>query len=1100
MSKASTVRRLLLVLLIALTPSILVSVLDVEGQNKALITGLILDEEGNPLRNAQVVILGPYRMGIRTVTDSAGRFSVLATPGWQRIYVIYDNPGTPGMDYVPAYWSTYAAKGSEVTFSLRLEKGASLYLEGDIWFVESSRPVSYYRFTVRDVDGNALLGSSVYTYGSGTELVRYCGFSSRHIVVPADLKVTIRVYASVAQISRSFTVKGEAGYFKLSQGEVLRIDIREDALDHNIELMIDKLNLARSLLKDAEDAGFLVIAERQDVLEAYKFVDSSILLKKRKQYEEAFADLRNAYIKISGSIDRLVGLLQISSQSAIPLLFFFVFITSSAAYLVVEREHRIEFLSNGKRKFGISINLLLAIIFYVMLVIIFYMVFPGCRLVDRSAFVGTAVFALLVGQAAVAILPKTFAKREVKSRYIQLRSAIIAAFSMACRNLRRRRMRTALTIINMMILIFGFISFTSVSPGYGLITYPLRPTIPVDALLIRDKPPSEVPFNAIPHSFLEWLENQPNVTVISPKLENVPAVQGSYIGYLYTRDGDTIPVQGILGFKPGVESRFTQLNSTIVDGRFLEDDDVKGVLLSSTFKEELNLKVGDLLSGFNQEFIIKGFFDPRALEKLPDIDGRPMMPYLIIPQVGEYDYCSGDETIILTYERALSLPNMVVSRVNVQLEEGEDYSRFAEIVVFTREYQVYVSHPDQLYMKSLGGYLEERGLGLIPILIVLVILNISASIFASVRERRSEIAALSSVGLNPTHIAALFMAEALVLGFIGGGLGYLLGLFGYRVASLPIFGALPVREKASAEWSLIALMLSGFTAVVAAIVPAMKASTIVTPSLLRRWHLGEEGTPRKVGQEYVWTVDLPVKLRPREVEPFLGFIQKRMREKASSSMGYITDMNLTEEQTKAGPIIRLSFKMIFSQEQNFWSDNVLVISRTEGDNYFNVKIICTPHRNPRMPVIKTVSYVRQLIFEWDTLTFEVATPYDPSISQLYTLVNAYTPTTLYIATTDLDMGDKLESLRRRLEWEGIRPPRFVISRMNPLDINQCLKAAEEIVMKADVVCVSGKPEAITSALALAASKHNKMICYVVDPRPEKERMRRPFETLKIVNL
>jgi len=401
-------------------------------------------------------------------------------------------------------------------------------------------------------------------------------------------------------------------------------------------------------------------------------------------------------------------------------------------------------------------------------------------------------------------------------------------------------------------------------------------------------------------------------------------------------------------------------------------------------------------------------------------------------------------------------------------------------------------------MKYVGGYVEEKGIGLVPILIVLVTLNIMASIFASVRERRSEIASLSSIGLNPTHIAALFMAEAMVLGFVGGGLGYLLGLFGYRVAASPLFGTLTVREKVSAEWSLISLLLSGFTAVLASVIPAMKASTIVTPSLLRRWHISADIQPREAGQP--WVIDLPVKLRRRELEPFIGFIKKRMMKKTSSTLEYITNIKLTEEETEKGPLIKLAFRMVFSQERIFWSENILIISKAEGQNYFDAKIICSPVRDLRMPVIKTVSYIRQLIFEWDTLTFEVATPYDPSLSRLYTLVNAYTPTTLYIITTDLDIADRLESLRRRLEWEGVRPPRFVISRINPKDINQCLKIAEEIVKKVDVVCVSGKPEAISSSLAVAASRRNKMMCYVVDPRPEEERLRNPFQMLKIVNI
>lgn len=1076
-----------------------VSPVPVRGVGKGIISGLILDEDGKPLKNAYIGMVGPYGTILEKRTDSSGRFRVAVVMWRWYLYIMCDNPDTPGMDYVPAQWSTYVTEGSEVTFTLKLQRGASLFLDGEVWFVESSKPVNFYRFTVIGVEGKSFLENSIRTYGSGTYLVRF-GLNPREVVIPADTKVIIKMYASITslRISHSFDVKGDAGYFKLSQGEAIHIDIRKDALKYNINFMKGRVNTALSLLKDAEDAGFLVTAESQDIMEAYKSVDTSLIQMKRTQYDEAFGSLRTAFILASRSIDRLSGLLSVSSQTAILLLFFFVFVASSAAYLVTERHSILEIVSGNNRIFAISINLILATIFYSLLVLAFYFAFPGCRLVPREEFLITAVLAIIIGQSAVAVLPRVFAEKKSERRYIQLRSAIIAAFSMACRNLRRRRMRTVLTIINMMILVFGFISFTSISPGYGLITRPLHPVFPIDAILIKNKPPSEAPFNPLPSSFLTWLEDRPNVTLIAPKAENLPAVRYNPLDYLYTAEGDRIWVQGIIGIKPSVESKFTQINNTIVEGEFLKDGDLKGVLVSVSLKENLGLKVGDCLYGFDQEFIIRGFFDPRVLEVLTDVNGQTMMPYYIVPVVGNYAECLGDETIIVTYERALTLPRVVVSRVTIRLRSGDDYSKFAELITFTREYQTYISHPDSLCMKYVGGYVEEKGIGLVPILIVLVTLNIMASIFASVRERRSEIASLSSIGLNPTHIAALFMAEAMVLGFVGGGLGYLLGLFGYRVAASPLFGTLTVREKVSAEWSLISLLLSGFTAVLASVIPAMKASTIVTPSLLRRWHISADIQPREAGQP--WVIDLPVKLRRRELEPFIGFIKKRMMKKTSSTLEYITNIKLTEEETEKGPLIKLAFRMVFSQERIFWSENILIISKAEGQNYFDAKIICSPVRDLRMPVIKTVSYIRQLIFEWDTLTFEVATPYDPSLSRLYTLVNAYTPTTLYIITTDLDIADRLESLRRRLEWEGVRPPRFVISRINPKDINQCLKIAEEIVKKVDVVCVSGKPEAISSSLAVAASRRNKMMCYVVDPRPEEERLRNPFQMLKIVNI
>ena len=73
-------------------------------------------------------------------------------------------------------------------------------------------------------------------------------------------------------------------------------------------------------------------------------------------------------------------------------------------------------------------------------------------------------------------------------------------------------------------------------------------------------------------------------------------------------------------------------------------------------------------------------------------------------------------------------------------------------------------------------------------------LNVSMVMMNSVYERRKEIRTLSMVGLNPTHIGLIFVAEAIILGMVGGSLGYLAGLGFYRV--MVLFGQeLMVREK-----------------------------------------------------------------------------------------------------------------------------------------------------------------------------------------------------------------------------------------------------------------------------------------------------------------
>ena len=1072
-----------------------------QEQETATLTGMVVDENNEPIPNAMIRVVGPRYLRRQATTDSSGRFHVVVDrEGWYSVYAMCNRSETPGVDYVPSVWETYLQLGSTATFTFPLERGASLHVDEELWFVESSEPVEDCTFTVTRPNGEPLGGRySVYTYGSESYLFWLFGFSPRLVIVPADTEVVISATAEIdsPRVSRTFTIRGKTGHFKLSRGEALHVDIREHTLDFNVANLREMLDSAFSLLKDADYAGFLVTLERQDLLDSYGLIDSSLLSVKKGLYDESFAELRRAYILTSRTLDGLQGLLQVGYQSAFVLSFLFVFVASASAYLISQRESSVEMMAQGRRKLSFSLNLLTAVIIYAVLFSSFYFSYPGCRLVPQTILIPTALVALILGQLIVAASPRAFSEKKGESSSIQFRSAIIVAFSMACRNLRRRKLRTVLTLANTMILIFAFITFTSISPGYGLISQPLRPAIPVDALLTMNLPvESSLPFSPLSTSFITWLESQPNVTLISPKAENIPSGVTNPVGFLYSKSGERFYVQGVIGIVPSVEAEFTGINNTVTDGNYLQDDDHQGILMSSSLRERL--KVGDRLYGFEKEFVIKGFFDESALENFRDVGGQTFIPrYLDIG--GAALPCSGDQVIIVIYDTALTLPRVVISRVVVQLEspDEQEYSDFAQVIALTREYAVYISHPNSLHMMYLGGYVEEQGVGLLPFLLLLVTANISASMMGSVKERRDEIASLSSVGLNPTHIAALFVAEAAIIGFIGGGLGYLLGISGYRLAAAPFFGALQVREKASSEWGLIALLISGAASILASLIPSMQASTIVTPSLLRKWRIGGSERPTEAGRP--WVIDLPIRLLPRELEPFTGFMLERLREGSSRTadkVDFVTGVRL-EETSDSGPLRRMSFD--YYPTPAVRSRNELVIEQA-GSGHLDVKLLCLPAQNAEEAVRGAATYVRSFILEWNAKTFEVASPYDPSLSQLYTLVNTYDPTTLYIITTEPNLMERLDPLKSVLIMEGLRPPKFVISRVDPLDIEECMKAAKELVTRANIVCVSGGPDALCTALAINAKIQKKTMCFVIDPRPMRARTDDPFQVLKVVNM
>jgi putative ABC transport system permease protein len=70
-------------------------------------------------------------------------------------------------------------------------------------------------------------------------------------------------------------------------------------------------------------------------------------------------------------------------------------------------------------------------------------------------------------------------------------------------------------------------------------------------------------------------------------------------------------------------------------------------------------------------------------------------------------------------------------------------------------------------------------------------LAVGASSAASIIERRSEIGLMKALGASSALVGTLLAAEQLLLAFVGGGLGYALGIFLARLLGERIFGAAP---------------------------------------------------------------------------------------------------------------------------------------------------------------------------------------------------------------------------------------------------------------------------------------------------------------------
>jgi len=109
-------------------------------------------------------------------------------------------------------------------------------------------------------------------------------------------------------------------------------------------------------------------------------------------------------------------------------------------------------------------------------------------------------------------------------------------------------------------------------------------------------------------------------------------------------------------------------------------------------------------------------------------------------------------------------------------------------------------------------------------------LAVGASSAAAVIERRSEIGLMKAIGAGAGTVGFLLAAEQLLLAFVGGGVGYALGIVLARVLGEKIFGVAP---EPSVLVFIVILALAGCVTLLGSAIPLHRASRYEPAPILR---------------------------------------------------------------------------------------------------------------------------------------------------------------------------------------------------------------------------------------------------------------------------
>ncbi len=436
--------------------------------------------------------------------------------------------------------------------------------------------------------------------------------------------------------------------------------------------------------------------------------------------------------------------------------------------------------------------------------------------------------------------------------------AFTASFFLGVSNLRRRRLRTALTCTTLIILTFTIMSFTTVKSQRSYMRLLFSNTVPYHGILMKT-----IDWRDLPPEALEIIKDTfPAGTLVAPRvwLQDEDRTRAAMVT-IHSRRA-TSRAQGLIGLSPA-ELKVSGIDTIMTGGRWLKPGERSAVLLPQEMAERLGIDPrhpdGRKVTIWGVAFAVVGTFSGTKLDEFRGLDGETITPVIFPHEAtaamtevemdalesgddirsyqSRYQHIPGELTIIMDAGRLLSVGGRLKS-VAVRLAPGASPRQTANELVDRFGLTLFSGEKSGTYLYQAGDTLSYSGMPniIIPLAIsVFIVLN---TMIGSVYERKREIAIYTSVGLAPSHVSFLFIAESLAFAVLSVVLGYLVAQVSARFfAGTALWAGITVNYSSLAGVAAMVLVIA--VVLVSVLYPSRVAAQIAIPDVNRSWTLPE---------------------------------------------------------------------------------------------------------------------------------------------------------------------------------------------------------------------------------------------------------------------
>ncbi|MEM3590885.1 MAG: M28 family peptidase [Candidatus Bathyarchaeia archaeon] len=706
-----------------------------------------------------------------------------------------------------------------------------------------------------------------------------------HVVyVPPNHDVEILVYSGQDLVG-VLNNRGEG--FNLKLGELLIIPAPMEVVRDLHKLNEERLGIANSyyLFSGNLRAETFHAKARENLMEAELMLSPEVL-----NYEKAYSDLMFAW---SNEYIAYVETRKLYNEAIISFTFFLFLLVPFALFIERLFEHR-----KGTRR--------IITIVVVAAAFLAFMAFshPGMRLASNAVMVifGSVALIMIVPILFVVLSETKYhldaMKREILGEHfsrMSKTSAAFLAFSMASSNLKKRPMRSILTLITLIVIVSSLVAFTSAYFYSGMRIAPSG-AAPYDGLLLYKRGWTGMPLESL--RLLKATVREGGVVVASGFMSpgwagptQTEAIRG--VGKTYK---DAV-YRAIWGLMPEAKEIFDFEDALLPGSRWFLPEDIWAAIISDDI-HGAGVEIGDRIIVFGNEFTVIGVISREAVFSFQDLNSQGITPIDYVKEaqkakggtaISEVPERLAGQYVIIPFKTFLSIGGPIIS-VSAKISNASLVSYLAETLLEMTGTDIYAGTPSGIliYRKAVAFVWAGLATVIIPLFIGgFIVLN---TMLGSVYERTKEIKIYSSVGLSPTHVALIFLSESLVFALLAAVIGYISGLI--MILLLQKTGQIPFGVLNYASFFVIlSVSVTTIIALSSSLYPALKSSRMVTPSLERKYKL-----TKPKGDE--WIIPLPFIIAgDEELNGFLSYLYEFLSAYKGERIGLfmVSDISLKEE-------------------------------------------------------------------------------------------------------------------------------------------------------------------------------------------------------------